>query len=214
MCHENRLLPETVDRQPSVLDDPRQRQILKAVQTHGTIGVGELAAHLATESERKASESEIRLDLYHRCLPGLEAAGWIERDGDRVEIAGEFPFGTESPLPDLAATDDQFWRVVDAVVARPRRRESLSLLAEQSEEITVGSLATTLADRTDTDCDEQTARTLLHHVDLPTLAEVGLVSYDPEQKAIAPTSLLVSVAGRLGLAGESIGRGNCCDGQA
>lgn len=214
MDSENRLLPADVDRQPSVLDDPRQRQILAAVQTHGTMSVEELAAHLATEHEGTASEPEIQLDLYHRCLPKLEAVGWIEREGETVETAGDCPFGDESPLPDLSDTDDQFWRAVDAVVARPRRREWLSVLVEQNGKTTLGSLVTMLADRAGVDCDERTAKALLHHVDLPTLTDVGLVSYDPERKVVAPTSLLVLLADRLDIDREPISCACCHDEQA
>lgn len=192
--------------QSSILADPRYRRILSILQARSEpTPVDELSRQLAVEEDDDTSAMDrrpIRIDLQHRCLPSLEAAGWIDRQSDGIYIH-ERRIGerVDISLPELSAPDDPAWAVVSAIFARPYRRELLSIVAD-ADALTVGDLAAELRERTDgawaARSDE--GRTLflaLHHVDLPKLAATGVIEYDREAKTVDSTRRLQPCLERL-----------------
>jgi len=87
--------------------------------------------------------------------------------------------------------------VLDAL-ADATRRAALAELVDSGATATVGELAATLAERrietdpdtggSDATVDRAELRTALHHVHLPTLAEAGGITFDPESGLVAAPS--------------------------
>lgn len=199
--------------QSSILGEPRQRRVLSILlnqpqpMTVRDLGV-QIAAH---ETERAPSDvpeedhQPIRVDLHHRCLPKLEAVGWIERHPEGVIAAESLPFGDEeSSFPDLQ--DPNYpWEAIGALLARPRRQDVVAIVAGQCHRLTLEGLATELAEyghaswATERREDEPTLRSLLHHIDLPKLAEVGLIEYDRDEKTVTRTSSLMALVDQTDL---------------
>jgi len=185
----------------SILADRRQRRVLSVLASASRpVTVDELCHRLAA-MDREGAETagssleSIRTDLHHRCLPSLEAVGWLERrpDGLRLDeplFDGSLPFS----LPALRKPDDPIWELVSALLARPYRTRLLVAIAEHDGYLTVEELAATLQGQ-----DERTLRITLHHVDLPKLAAVGPVAYDRDGRAAAPTDRLSTSLDRLEL---------------
>jgi hypothetical protein len=71
------------------------------------------------------------------------------------------------------------------VLASDRRRVVLAVLAERSLPLGLEALADLVADREgESETDLRSVRIALHHVHLPLLSDVGVVSYDPETKRL------------------------------
>lgn len=217
MGSDNLLLPGTNDpQQSSILDDPRQRRILSILRDRSEpVDLAELATELAA-MEAEEERDRIRIDLRHRCLPKLESVGWIERRDRRVRAAEPLPFGAGSPLPALDELDEQFWDAVDVLVGYPRRQELLSAIGEQRYPRTLDGLVRELTDRDnsawDEYDDESTVRTLLYHVDLPKLEDVGLVEYDRDEQQVMRTAFLMLLGNQIEPAtGVSGRRASCGD---
>lgn len=69
------------------------------------------------------------------------------------------------------------------LLASPRRRVILKVLAEQSSTLTLEELATAVATREKGSVDEEVVETVavsLHHAHLPKMARVGVLTYDPD----------------------------------
>jgi len=163
--------------------------------------VDELCRRLAARDDDAgtagSSLESIRIDLRHRCLPSLEAVGWIERRPDGIRLDGpsfadSVPFST----PSLRDPDDPLWDVVSALLARPYRWHVLVAVAERDGYLTVEELAGELRGVVD---DERMLPTIFHHTDLPKLAALGAIEYDRDGRAAAPTDRLSTYLDRLEL---------------
>ncbi|WP_449405118.1 DUF7344 domain-containing protein [Haloplanus rubicundus] len=184
----------------SILADRRQRRVLSELASVSQpVTVDELCHRLAARDDDTAGSTleSIRIDLRHRCLPGLETAGWIERrpDGIRLDdplFADSVPFST----PSLRDPDDTVWDVVSALLARPYRRHVLVAVAECDGPLTVEELAVELRGVVD---DERTLPTSLHHIDLPKLDALGAIEYDRDGRAAEPSDRLPTYLDRLEL---------------
>lgn len=198
--------------QSVVLADLRQRWVLSILLDRDRpMPVRELGFQVAVR-EAGVEPSDVlglsyrpvQLDLHHRCLPKLEAVGWVERYPEGV-VADE-PLSIETgglSLPDLRDPEDPHWEPVCALLARPLRREVVAVLADRHS-VTIDDLATELLDRRDPSRGtgprgERRLRTELHHTDLPKLAEVGLVEYDAAERTIASRRCLSIFAEQRGL---------------
>lgn len=197
----------------TILADPRQRRVLSILldQSHPMTD-RDLAVQLAAREAGTPSDvtekdhQPIRVDLHHRCLPKLEAVGWIERHPEGVVAAEQLSFGdTDLSVADLRDPDHPSWEAVAALLARPRRQDLVSIIAGQRRPFALEELATELASRgypswtTDEGRDESTLRSMLHHVDLPRLAAVGLIEYDRDEKTITCNRSLMTLVNRTGL---------------
>lgn len=195
----------------TILADPRQRQILSILldQSH-PLTDRDLAVQLAARETgtppsdvTEKDHQPIRVDLHHRCLPKLEAAGWIERHPEGVVAAEQLSFGdTDLSVADLQDPDHTSWEAVAALLARPRRQDLVSIIAGQRRLVALEELATELASRgypswtTDVGRDESTILGMLHHVDLPKLAAVGLIEYDHDEKTVTCNRSLMTLVNR------------------
>ena len=89
------------------------------------------------------------------------------------------------------------------LLAAEHRRLALDVLACQSSQTGLMELATELAaheDNTDGDVDSEIDEDAishiaaqLHHIHLPLMADLGVVSYDPESHRIGPPRVLVTI---------------------
>jgi len=137
-------------------------------------------AREVTSRERRSA----RLALYHRTLPRLESLGLVvcRHSRETVELADESTLGALGLDPvDLGAHPGPTWDAVATVLERPRRLAILSDLAD-GEARTLPELAESVAARELDGCagecrpDEvERVRLMLYHVDLPELADAGLV---------------------------------------
>ena len=141
----------------------------------------------------------IQLDLHHRCLPKLEAAEWIERTHEGIVAT---PIAEADSPSTLLTSDGPPGDAIDALLARPLRRDLASIVADRHRPLTLEELAVELtscervSSTTGCDEDELPLSRRLHHVDLPRLADVGLLEYDPEEKTVARTHSLMALLNR------------------
>jgi hypothetical protein len=192
----------------SVLTDTRHRKVLSILldQTH-PLTERDLSLQVAARETGKepaevaVEEHEtIQVDLYHRCLPKLEAAGWIERSPEGVITTESLVSWDEnSSAPDLQNPEHPFWEAVSTLFARPRRMELVSIIANQPPNLSLEELATELEEwgpdsRTAEQRESEPALlSTLHHLDLPELAEAGLIEYDHDEKTITRTPTLMTL---------------------
>ena len=200
-------LPRRSDpfNQSSILGNPRQRLIFSILLEHTQpLTDRDLAVKIAArETDTSPSDmtgndyQSILVDLHHRCLPKLEAVGYVERHAEGI-IAAEPPsFGEgDLSLPPLDAPDVR-WEQLTAILSRPHRKDVLSVLAREDRPLTLEELSVKLAAhdpfcRT-IDKDEKNLSIILHHVDLPALEEAGLLRYDPDEEMITRDPALTTI---------------------
>ncbi|WP_123623273.1 hypothetical protein [Halorubrum sp. CSM-61] len=165
---------------------------------------GGLAPAFAACTHEKSSEEVTEEDcqnaaiaLHHRHLPTMTAAGLVEYDTDDntvtlVETPSlRDPYILEAVEGSAPASPESLDAVFDAL-ADDRRRTILDVLSHQIGRIHVETLARELGARergvAESDISEASVEevlTRLRHVDLPHLAEAGLVRHDPEARTVA-----------------------------
>jgi hypothetical protein len=195
----------------SIIGDLRQRRILSLLLdrdrplTERELGLRLLERErgLTSADATEADLDPIRVDLHHRCLPQLEAVGWIERrpDGVVIDKRPSVEFAALS-LPDLRTPEDPAWDAVSTLLVRPYRADVLALLADRGRDTGLPELVTALRERhaaSPLPDDDRGLRVSLHHVDLPKLASTGLVAYDPPARTVTPTPRLPTFAARIDL---------------
>jgi len=189
----------------AIVANPRQRRILSILQSRSQpMTADELGRRLAAVERDDdavvddADRRSIRLDLRNRCLPSLEAVGWIDRRPDGIHLDDPLS-AVEISLPPLQAPDDPAWSVVSALLARPSRRVILSVVAAHDEPLSLADLAAELRVRDDVvqPDDDRRLPIALHHVDLPKLAAIGMIEYDPDARMVTPTPRLAPCLDRL-----------------
>lgn len=236
MSSDGRAMPQGIDSAEGarLLADPRNRRVLSVLEershplTSRDVGVL-LGAAVCGSSPARVPDGvlqRVRTDLHHRCLPALDDAGLIDRYPEGWVVTEEGAQTLEGEeRPTLAGSDQQYWDAVAAMLARPRRRELLSIVADGGP-LSIEELATRLGageanDRPTPDTpDESTATdastaagestaagasiaSTLHHVDLPQLAAVDLLAYDQVDQTVAPTPELATLRERTGLVGTA-----------
>jgi len=144
-----------------------------------------------TSDEQQAAEVEV----HHVHLPKLRAAGLVERDDDAFALADHPAFDDEGIVDVIEDAVSASPASLDALfdgIADARRRDVLDVLSHQFGRIHVETLARELeaADRETSESDvprEDVERALrrLYHVDLPVLADAGLVEYDADAGTVA-----------------------------
>ncbi|MFB6256650.1 MAG: hypothetical protein ABEH58_08015 [Haloplanus sp.] len=182
----------------AVVADPRQRRILSILGSQPTT-TDELVRRLAS-AEHDADSRSIRLDLRNRCLPSLEAVGWIDRLPDGIRL--DHPLSSvDISTPPLGVPDDPAWPVVSALLARPSRRVILLVIADHDGRLSLADLAAELRSRDDVvqPADDRRLPVALHHVDLPKLAAIGVIEYDPDARTVTRTPRLAACLDRLEL---------------
>jgi hypothetical protein len=216
MCCESDLRRSGTGRleDGSVLDDLRRRRVLSLLWDRSRpIPIRTLAERVAARETdvrpsavTDAKRRSVRLDLRHRCLPRLEAAGWIEREADAVALDG--PPSSERvaeglSLPSLHAPEDPTWEPLGVLLSRPRRLDLLSIVASRPDDRPLTALVDDLQTRDDRHpgwpSTDRELTVLLHHVDLPKVAAADLVTYDADARTIAGTPGLATFVERTGL---------------
>jgi hypothetical protein len=81
----------------------------------------------------------------------------------------------------------------------PRRRTTLAYLLARREAVTLEELSAQVAGQGGTPSEQRVARVSidLHHVHLPTLADAGIVRYDPESEVVEPLDIPEAVEAAL-----------------
>jgi hypothetical protein len=165
----------------------------------------DLAIQLAALEERKPpgrvtddERERLRIDLYHCHLPKLESAGLVVRTAAGIRLVPRFPVDLEAfgvPLPSPDQPEDPRWDVIAAFVARPYRRDVVELVADRTEPLSLAELSERLvAEGADGAVERpDTLRLRLHHVDLPKLDAVDVLSYDAREHKVRPGRALTAV---------------------
>lgn len=132
----------------------------------------------------------VDVSLYHTHIPKLEAAGLLSFDRDTGVVELELhPDIYGGPVTEhlLGSVDQAVWSAAAAVHRDRRRGAVLSLLSESGPTLSVGDLASRLADSSVRGVShfgegvgetKEDVEVTLHHVHLPVLARVGLLTYD------------------------------------
>lgn len=76
-------------------------------------------------------------------------------------------------------------RTVWSILGEPRRHHVLRYLAETAEPTTTAAVSRSIVDYCDG--DRERVQMELKHVDVPKLADAGVVDYDPDRDRIEPT---------------------------
>ncbi|MFC7096364.1 DUF7344 domain-containing protein [Halobaculum marinum] len=129
--------------------------------------------------------------------------------GDDVDWTEQSSPGPAAEVSQLLAEDDLY----RALAGRGRRRTMAILLDSGVRH--VDDIATVLlgwevseSNGVGSPAERDRIAVRLHHVDLPVLADVGLIAYDPESRVVAPTEVPPDVADlvRRSIAAESAHR--------
>lgn len=130
-----------------------------------------------------------RRTLQHVHLPALANASLVDwtDPGSPVSVT-DHPIFDQPNVDHLLSPDDR-WDDVYACLAVGRRRHILARLDVESGPLPLSELATDLdavaPETGETASARSSVSPLLHHVDLPRLDEVGLVSYDRDARSVA-----------------------------
>jgi len=135
-----------------------------------------------------ADRQQYRVQLEHDYLPRLVDVGLVRHSSDGlVRYVPPALDHFEVRFPPLDEPDHPDWPAATAVVGRAYRYPLVSAVAE-CESISLSRLADRLVgtdgERTASPRDLTIA---LHHVDLPKLASVDVLTYDAEARTVAST---------------------------
>ncbi|MFC7020555.1 MULTISPECIES: DUF7344 domain-containing protein [Haloarcula] len=189
-----------------ILSDMRHRRILSLVANEpGSMTESDLAIQLAALEEQRPpgrvtddERERRRIDLYHCHLPKLESAELVVRTADGVRLVPRFPVDLEAlgvSLPSPDRPEDPQWDVVAVFVARPYRREIVELVADRTEPTSLEELSEQLVAEGAHGAvgSPDTLRLRLHHVDLPKLDAVDVLSYDARENQVRTGRALTAV---------------------
>lgn len=195
----------------SVLADPSQRRLVGLLLERSCpMTTRDLAVGLATDDAdgddgrpAAAPGTEVRqhlIELHHRYLPRFEAIGWIRRQPEGIVTTDRFPFADPAhPLPPVDDPDAP-WDALAVLYARPRRLHLVSVLArpDRDDPLTLEDLVAELTacdgSPWSSDDDRLPPAVALHHVDLPLLASIDLLGYDPDERTVTTEPRLRAVA--------------------
>lgn len=174
--------------------DRQTRHLLSCLQD-GPATVRDLTVALAAtdlgcarSALTSADRQQYRQQLEHRYLPGLADVGLVTRPPDGfVRSVPTVLDAFEVQFPSLDEPDHPSWSAAAAVLGRAYRYPLVSVVAER-ESVSLSRLADRLA-RTDAAAAKppRELAIALHHVDLPKLAALDLLTYDPEARTVAST---------------------------
>lgn len=169
-----------------LLGDDRCRTALRVLATAPRPvpeGALALAVAVQTADEEPADVDDqarrmVHITLHHRDLPKLEGCGLVDRDvGERsVDVTDD---GRELIRQVLGDGDDALPPI--STGAGGERLPILVALSTLDAPAGLRSVADALVDGHEGWEDPESVATRLHHVDLPSLADAGLLSYDAEK---------------------------------
>ena len=178
------------------LADRRTRYLVSRLQD-GPATVRDLSIALAAadldcahSDVATADRQQYRRRLEHHQLPRLTDVGLVTYPLDGfVRYVPTALDHFDVRFPSLAEPDHPSWAAVAAVLGRAYRYPLVSAVAE-ADSISLFRLANRLAGPDGTPREFAVA---LHHVDLPQLTAVDLLTYDPESRTVANTAETESV---------------------
>jgi hypothetical protein len=191
-------------RLSAALVDRRSRYLLGCVQGGPatvrdlTVALAAAALDCAPSAVTAEDRQQYRRLLDHQHLPQLTDAGLVERSPDGlVRYVSTVLDGFAVRFPSLSDPDHPSWPAAAAVLGRSYRYPLVSAVAE-AESVSLSRLADRLTESAAVDDGEGPAppRDLtiaLHHVDLPKLAAVDLLTYDPDERIVASEPAIESV---------------------
>lgn len=188
-------------RLSATLADRRSRHLLACLQDR-PVTTRDLVVTLAAtdlgcaRSAVTAADRRLyRRQLDHRYLPRLTDMGLVTDSPDGlVRYVPTALDHLDLRLPPLSEPDHPSWAAVAAVVGRSYRYPLLAVVAEQ-ESVSLSRLVDRLAESAVAD-GEQTPRELAiacHHVDLPKLASVDLLTYDSDERTVSRAPAIETV---------------------
>jgi DNA-binding transcriptional ArsR family regulator len=177
------------------LADGRRRTILRILKRLTPQDSEELATMLVAEEQEKslvtvtpAEVERATLDIKHRHVPVLLESALITRE-DGVIQRTDHPALQDPKLDVMIETDGTGWDDLLSGLADKRRRITLSTLYRNDGSMERVDLATAVTDTLRADGDSTPAVEDvfldLHHVHLPKLDDVGLVTYDLESESVS-----------------------------
>lgn len=185
------------DSQPTLtnvfdcLTESRRRETIEALcSADGALSERELAAALAGDDGIAAGDPEtVQAALRHVHLPELEEldlVDWSSVDG--TVSLGNHPILDNEQFRSLLASEDDRWDRATTVHADERRRAVVEALSAGGTPTTRTELAEQLAAAADVDDGARADRLAvqLHHIHLPKLASVGLLTYDAAEGTVVP----------------------------
>lgn len=176
-----------------------RRAVLQSLADEGRLSLADLAtavaSRLADESTVQAggpSTDHVATSLYHAHLHPLAEAGLIERRDDSTVALSQSVDATV--VDDLIRAGDGDWEALEAILSTERRQRVVAALASADDAVSRDRLAETLTAmaRPTTDGPGAVVDSIhvsLHHVDLPTLAEAGVVAYDADEESVELASV-------------------------
>jgi hypothetical protein len=187
----------------SILGDSRSRRILSILLDRAEpMSSRELSVHIAAQEAgvppAAVSEAEygpVLTALEHRHLPKLERVGWVDH-GPLGLTAMELHVAPTDALsmPSLREPEHPHWEPISALLSHPYRIVLLALLAERQQSASLATFAAQLRECehlpwVDSLPDQQQLRARLYHVDVPKLADIGLLAFDTAEQTITHTAL-------------------------
>lgn len=184
------------------LSDGRRRCVVRLLQDRRSpVDLRDLATQVVADeggrpldSVRPYDVANVLPELAHQHLPQLESAGLVrwDRDAGTVTLTDHPALGDPKFQRIVAGEGERDWDAVLAQLADGRRRVVLSVVADHDGPVSRADIARTTITRapdlftggTSTDPVEA-LETSLHHVHLPKLQSVGLVSYDLDAGTVA-----------------------------
>ena len=162
--------------------------------------VGAVLNEVDLDAVSEATVDEHHFALHHNHLPKLEAAGLVAHESAAGTVTLTERIEADTPLlaPKSQMPDDRLWTALSALQQNDRRERLLDVLGEHENGLSRMALAMELRERdemveTDGGFEPLAERSAverlevsLHHVDLPKLADVGLLTYDPETAMVEP----------------------------
>jgi DNA-binding phage protein len=176
-----------------------RRAVLQSLADEEQLSLTDLATAVATRIAdastphcRKPSADHVATSLYHAHLHPLAEAGLIERaDDSTVALAGSVD---PTVVEDLIRAGDGDWEALEAILGTERRQRVVTALASADGAMPRTRLAETLAAMAGPTTDGPGAvvdsmDVSLHHVDLPALADAGVVTYDVDEENVELASV-------------------------
>lgn len=187
----------------SILGDSRYRRILSILlERSQPMSSRDLSVQIAAQEAGvppaeipEATRESVRTALAHQYLPKLQGVGWVDRTP--AGLTGTAPQLTQPDalsLPPLDEPEHPHWDPLSTLLSRPYRIVLVAFLADQHRPLSLAQLATHLREYEQLSWvsslpDGQHLHTQLYHVDVPKLADVGLLAFDSAAQTVTHTAL-------------------------
>lgn len=192
----------TPERERTVLHHsahPERRAVLRSLADEGQLPMEDLAAAVTTRLADGAarptdepSREAVTTSLYHTHLYPLAEAGLIEHDGDSTVALS--PSVDPELVTELTRAGEGEWASLKVLLSEERRQRVVATLSSSDGSMSLTRLAETVAAIEGPTSEGpratiESVRVALHHVDLPKLADVGVVTHDVDDDSVELASV-------------------------